>query len=293
MTHADLESFDFRSNAALDDTAVALRNWVAKSSSFFSDFWEDASDYEAQLSSENVTTQTYASLLEQAPRDDFYCLAEIQECARSVWYMSTRDLRTICAEMLDIPIGDETDDQELTAVEMTLSKMFLDNLAVALGVGWMGEGKAVIEPTELTKDPRKAGVMRESDLAIKTSIQVKLRSGESKIHWLLQKQRACDMFDTVVDKRKRTAPAKFSPQTVGKIPVELVVLLGKTSVPLASLSSLAEGEIIMLDHRIDRPVVAEINNAPFYECWPGRQGAQQAVEISRTIQVAPEMDSNA
>ena len=64
MIHSGLQPFDFRKHAALGDTAVSLRNWVAKSSSFFSDFWAQASDYDAQLSAGTMETHSYADVLE-------------------------------------------------------------------------------------------------------------------------------------------------------------------------------------------------------------------------------------
>ena len=202
MTHADLEIFDFRQNSALDDTAVSIRDWVRKSSSYFSDFWSQTSDFDAQLSTGSTVTQPYRDLLEKTVRENFYCIADIKDQTRSVWYASNRDLRIICNEMLGISDGDEATDDDLTAVEKSLAQLFIDNLAVALGAGWMGADKIEIAPTELVKDPHKAAIIRGTDLAILTPIEVKLRSGAATIQWILPKQKACNLLDTIVDKRK-------------------------------------------------------------------------------------------
>ena len=280
MTNADLEIFDFRQNSALDDTAVAIRDWVKKSSSYFSDFWMQVSDFDAQLSTGSTVTQPYRDLLEKTVRENFYCIADIKDQTLSVWYASNRDLRMICNEMLGISDGDEATDDDLTAVEKTLVQLFIDNLAVALGAGWMGADKIEIAPTELVRDPHKAAIIRGTDLAILTPIEVKLRSGAATIQWILPKQKACNLLDTIVDKRKSGQPTKLSAEVLGKLPVEIVIALGKARVPMLSLSNLSPGEIIKLDHRIDQPLTANINGKLLCECWPGKIGDQQAIEIS-------------
>jgi flagellar motor switch protein FliM len=35
----------------------------------------------------------------------------------------------------------------------------------------------------------------------------------------------------------------------------------------------------MLDQRIDQPITAYVDERPFYECWAGRLGGQQALQV--------------
>ena len=321
MIHSGLQPFDFRKHAALGDTAVSLRNWVAKSSSFFSDFWAKASDYDAQLSAGTMETHSYADVLENVCRDDLCCLAQIEGQSRTVWYASNSDFRLICNEMLGLAsdadndrddngadndrenkdAGEddhgadsdpEKDNADLSAVEFTLIKMFLENLADSLGRGWMGAPKVSFQLGNLGKDPRKVSAFRGSDLLTVTSIEIQLKSGNASINWLLPKQQTVDLLATVIDRRKKSEPASCSPAVVGKVPIELVIELGSVNVPMMELSNLAAGKLITLDQRMDRPLVAYVDNAPFCDCWPGRVGNQQALEVSRLHQVAATGESN-
>ena len=317
MIHSGLQPFDFRKHAALGDTAVSLRNWVAKSSSFFSDFWAQASDYDAQLSAGTMETHSYADVLENVCRDDLCCLAQIEGHSRTVWYTSNYDFRLICNEMLGLANGAENDSEnkdaeskgasddgndadsepekdnaDLSAVEFALIKMFLENLADALGRGWMGGPKVSFQLGNLSKDPRKVSAFRSSDLLTVTSIEIQLKSGNASINWLLPKQSTAELLATVIDRRKKSEPASSSPAVVGKVPIELVIELGSVNVPMMELSNLAAGKLITLDQRIDRPLVAYVDNAPFCDCWPGRVGNQQALEVSRLHQVATTGESN-
>ena len=286
MTNAEPQPFDFRENAALDDTAVALKSWIAKSSSFFSDFWSKASEYDAQLTLGQATTHSYSSILDTVSREDLCCTADIVDQSRSVWYASPKDLRIISAEMLDIAGDQDADDEEdlsLTAVEMSVISLFIENLAEALGRGWMGGSPMEIKPSELEKDPRKISVCRASDLVTKAGINVVLKSGTATINWILPKFRMGRLLESIVDRRRQSEPRKASEAVVETIPIQLVARLGQAKIPVQDLPKLAEGNLIILDQRIDRPIPVLLNDTPYYQCWPGQVGRQQAVEVDKQL----------
>jgi flagellar motor switch protein FliM len=70
---------------------------------------------------------------------------------------------------------------------------------------------------------------------------------------------------------------------VEQLPMEIVSVLGKTTVPMMDLSRMEVGQLIVLDQRIDQPVTAYVNDSPFYTCWPGKIGKKQALEITACL----------
>jgi flagellar motor switch protein FliM len=283
MTSPEYRVFDFREIAALDDAAVLFRNWLAKSSSFFSSFWGDASGYGAQLSLGPINTDTYGSVLESVPPEDYCCLAELTGHASSLWYASRNDLRLIVCELLCLADAEQLVGEELSPVEQALIQLFLDRLASSLGDGWMGLNELVIQAGSLDRDPRKTRIFRSKDLVTKTSLQVELKIGKVELHWLLPKQQISELLETTVDNRSDRQPVSPSTQMVGHLPIEVVSILGKATVPMTKLSQLEVGQLVMLDQRIDQPVTAYINDSPFFECWPGRLGGKQALEIAGCV----------
>ncbi len=283
MTSSKHRVFDFREIAALDDTAVILRNWVSKASSFFSDFWNDAAGYGAQVSLGAISTESYATLLEGVPKENVCCLAEIGNYAWSMWFVSAEDLRLIASELLCLPEVSELGDGDLSPVELYLAKLFVDRLADSLSDGWLGEEQVRVNATDLEKDPRKTRIFRAKDLVSRTSVQVDLKARTVVIHWLLPKQKTCDLLETSVDRRKSEEPVCPSPDLIEQLPIEIACQLGKATMPMTKLSALHVGQLILLDQRIDQPVTAFINESPVYACWPGRIGKQQALEIASCL----------
>lgn len=289
MSSQEYRVFDFREIAALDDAAVSFRNWISKASSFFSDFWADVSDYGAQLSLGQITTESYTQLIQSVSKENLCCIVEIEGHFSSICYTSYADLRLITSEMLCLPVDKEASesrplDVELSTIELSLAQLFIDHLVIALGEGWMGAENLVLKTNELSKDPGKVRIFRARDLVTKTSIQVAMRNGSASLNWLLPNQMTNDLLETTIDRRAAVAkPRSPTPQLVGQVPVELVSVLGKAHIPMSQLSNLQVGQLILLDQRIDHPVIAYVNEDAVFECWPGRLGRQQALEVTHCL----------
>jgi flagellar motor switch protein FliM len=292
MTDSELRVFDFREIAALDDAATSLRNWIGKSSSFFSDFWNDVSDYAAPLSLGNVTTSSYAKTVEGLSRDVNYCMLEFVDYARSMWYASNRDFRLIAWAMLGIGVDNDAeessaDDGPLSQIERALVQLFVEELAKSMMDGWMGGEKLDLSAGAVDLDPLKARFLRESDLVTCTSIQIGLKSEAVGINWLLSKHRTSSLMESVLDRRRdgeeARVPKKPSPELVEQLPIDVVTLLGSAKLPMSQLSDLKVGQVVTLNQRIDKPVVAFVNDEPFFSGWPGKRGKNQALSITQCI----------
>ncbi|MFK7738228.1 MAG: FliM/FliN family flagellar motor switch protein [Pirellulaceae bacterium] len=279
MSKSEPRVFDFREIAALDDTAESFRSWVAKSSSYFSAFWSEATGYSAQLTLASITTETYGAMLEAISKDDVSSIAELGEISSTQWYASPEEWRVLVAELLAFGEDDKVSEGPLTAIEQSLVTLCLQSLASAFTDAWMGREALPIVAGDLVKDPRKSRLFRAKDLITKATVNVQLKTGSFKINWLLPKQKTCDLLESVVDRREKGEPDVLSAEMVQKVPVELITALGKASLPMAQLSTLEAGQLLMLDQRIDQPITAYVDQRPFYECWPGRLGGQQALQV--------------
>lgn len=287
MTDNAPRLFDFREIAALDDAAIAFRNWVSKSSSFFSDFWGDVSDYAAQLTLGDIRTSSFRKAIESLSREVNYCVVDFTDYAPSMWYATNRDMRCIAWAMLGLDDDQEIPDDALSPIERSLSQMFVEQVAASLNDGWMGTDEISLQCATLNLDPRKARCFREKDLVTCTSVQIGLKSGSVGINWLLSKQKTCDLLESAIDRRDdpqaHAIAQNPSPELVSRLPIDVVSVLGKATLPMSQLSQLQVGQLIELDQRIDQPVTAFVNESPFYEGWPGKRGKNQAIEITRCL----------
>ena len=279
----NVRPFDFRDIAALDDAAVALRNWLSKSTSFFSDYWVEATGFSAKLGLGAVTTESYEKLLAEIPRHDLCCVAEIKDRLSSIWYASGDQLRTVLADLLCLPETEDKDENELSAIEVDLANYCMECIGQSLSQGWMGTGDLEIEVTQFEKDARKLRLFRGKDLVTKICVEVECKAGTATLNWLLPKQKIPSLLDDTVDNRDDGTPATPPKELIGQLPLEVVTLLGSASIPMSNLADLKPGQLIVLDQRIDTPMISHVDGEPSFECWPGRLGTTQAVQVSKCL----------
>lgn len=275
--------FDFRDIAALDDTAVSIRNWFSKATSFFSDYWVEATGFSAKVGLGAIATDPYETILEEIPREDLCCVAEIGERASSIWYASADQMRIVVADLLCISDPQENEGQEMSAIEVDLSNYFINRLAESISQGWMGAGELPITLSPLEKDPRKLRLFRGKDLVTKIGIEIECKAGKATLEWLLPKHKMASLLDNAIENRAEGDPVTPPKELVGQLPLEVVTLLGTVDVPMTELANLKPGELIVLNQRIDSPMVSQVDGTPAFECWPGRLGKKQAVQVVNTI----------
>ena len=305
---AEPRKFDFREIAALDDSAVALKNWISKTSSFFSEFWDSATGYSAQVSIGEVNTNSYGKTLEGISKEDTYCVVEIKELMSTMWYASPDEFRIIAGELLCRRVESEAEEEgkeeadaseaegeedadakgdtrvaDLSPIESALITLFIEKLADSLTSGWLGDQSLSVVASEMDKDPHKTLLFRQRDLVTTVDIVFDLQSQRAKIHWLFPKQSMADLLGTLAEQRSQDQPKKPTVEMASRLPIEVVAVLGETAIPMTDLTKLERGQLIRLDQRIDQPIMAYVNDEPYYQCWPGKIGASQSVEIVKCL----------
>ncbi|MDM4016770.1 FliM/FliN family flagellar motor switch protein [Roseiconus lacunae] len=285
-----LRAFDFREIAGLDDTATAIRTWLSKSTSFFSDEWVQATGFGAKLVLGPVSTDSFESILDATPRTDWCCVAYLREDLPTLWYSSGANFRKVVGDLIGFDPPEESDEEtsepqediELGAIEADLVQWVLDTFAACLSQGWMGTDEMAIQTGKMEKDPRKLRLYRAKDLMTRVTLKVECKSATSEIHWLLPKQKVSKLFEDTVDNRQKAPAASPSKEMIIQMPVDLVTILGSAKVSMKDLKDLKPGQLIVLDQRIDAPMTATVDGASSFECWPGRLGNNQAIQVSRT-----------
>lgn len=273
--------FDFREIAALDDTAVTLRNWFSKSTSFFSDYWVETTGYSARLGLGTIVNDPFDKILDGIPRDDLCCTATLEGHLPSLWYAPAAQFRLIVGDMLGLTEADEESDKPLGEIELDLAAYFINRLAESVAQGWMGDNELSIELGQLGKDAHKLRLFRGKDLVSNICIEIKTKLGTAKLNWLVPKQKLTELMDDTVDQRQRSHTASPPKELVAQLPLEVVTVLGNAKIPMSELANLKPGQLIRLDQRIDAPMVSLVDGRRSFECWPGRIGDSQAVQVSQ------------
>ena len=284
MSKPEYTTYDFRQAGAADDSAIAFRIWIAKASQAFIEHWSSIANSDANLTTTDIRTQSLDSAVEGVPTTNLCCTFNItDEQTQSIWHVSQMDAQRIVADLLDMSPTFEIAERPLTELEIELIRTFFEVLGRSLRQGWLGNQPISCELETVSTNPERIRLCRSKDLVITSSLQIQLTRGEVTIHWVSKKQEMSNLLEMVIERRKPLG-AKVSPQgVVESLPIEIVGLLGQADIPMRRLASIAVGDIVKLDQKIDQPVVASIDGRPFFKCWPGKIGETVGLEISNCL----------
>ena len=279
----NLRPFDFHEIAALDGNAKSFRDWVSKSSSYFSDYWFSATGYAITLKAGQVKTSTYDSMIRNIPRTDMSSMITTNQGTRVIWFAPLTEFRALLSELLGVPQPEEPDDKDLSDIEADLAEMLLEQLTIAFGRGWIGQGEVSLEHGKLERDPRKFRLIRSKDLVSQIEVKFEAKSCTASMFWLIPKRSLSELMDLIGEERVEPSPQTPPKEIVGRIPVELVTQLGEKDLSMEELVNLKPGQLIRLDQRIDEPMTGYIDGLPTHRCWAGRLGSRQAIQIADTL----------
>lgn len=109
---------------------------------------------------------------------------------------------------------------------------------------------------------------------------LELPYGTGGIRWILPQAVTLDMVASSPKTIQSNGHAREDlKRSVLNAPSEISVSLGGAQVLLSKLSSLAVGEIIVLDQKIDEPLTAKVGGQPMFLGWCGQSGKQQMFQI--------------
>ena len=166
-------------------------------------------------------------------------------------------------------------------VEQSLTEHFLiAHWLPGFKTTWLGPSHAYFQqgPAEpLAQSGRGLAADKE---AVAFSWAVKGPFGESTAYWVFRRKGFSAPFgledEAVAPGVEVGADGVAGPRAARW---ELVVDLGSIELPLSRLSQLQVGDVIMLNRRIDEPIVAQVGETPKFLGWAGRAGSLKAFRI--------------
>lgn len=283
MSAPDYTIYDFRVAEAADDSASAFRTWVSKASQVFAERWAEVANAAGSIKTKNIRNQSMDSAMVDVPVSNLCCNFNISEQpSLSIWHVSQPDAHLIVHELLGMSDTAEIADRPLTNLETVLVNTFFDSLARSFMQGWMGSHLTCAVDT-ITVNPKRVRLCRGKDLVISSSIQVQFDRGEVTVHWISRKQDLSLLLEQVNERRADVESGNDPRAVVEVLPIEIIGVLGETDVSMRRLANMAVGDIVKLNQRIDRPIIASVEGKPFFECWPGKIGKTIGLEVSSCV----------
>ncbi len=88
-----------------------------------------------------------------------------------------------------------------------------------------------------------------------------------------------DTISGTTARRPRNSPLPI----VQQLALEVVGVLGQTKLTMGDLSNLKIGDLVLLEQKIDQPIILTIDDETHFHCWPGRLGNRQGIEIAEIL----------
>lgn len=278
--------YDFRKPHRLaDDIEHILSKWQARAGTAIADRWALHCGINTEWEVRDLESSRSRDVVRglDAPFVAFSLLLE--EDTEIMWFLLSRRLVVTFVEGM---FGDAPEempaDRPLTDVENALVEMVMQEVQKALVEG---QPCAQPKPCPLQGEKRLRELTRafpEQEQITLARFHVSASCGQGEAIWILS-QAAVLSFATHVSEcriAKRTDAGEMA-HTMRKIPLEVVVGLGRASIHVADLVNLQVGDIVVLDQRVTDPLYADVAGTTKFRGWPGRLGTRQAFQIGSLV----------
>jgi flagellar motor switch protein FliM len=172
-------------------------------------------------------------------------------------------------------------DRDLTMIEQSLVEHFLiAHWLPGFKTTWLGPSHAYFQQGPAEPLAQCGRVLAADKEAVAFSWTLTGPFGESTAYWVFRRKGFSAPFG-LEDEAAAPPAAEAIPieMLVQGLPVELIVDLGSIELPLSRLSQLQVGDVILLNRRIDEPIVGQVGDTPKFRGWAGRAGSMKAFRI--------------
>ncbi len=186
-------------------------------------------------------------------------------------------------------LGDEgeqlPEDRELTDLEIEITESTLKVFADTLE-----QSQTILEPMEFRigsadAKPRRTRMFSSDGHVGVISFEVTGPFGSEVIQWLIGEKLIDSLADRVAAQRQTDDEVRdHLANLVHRMPVEMVIRLGRAELPMSDLAKLEPGDVLVLNQRISEPLEAEIDGVAKYAGWPGRLGVRQAFQVQEMLE---------
>lgn len=198
---------------------------------------------------------------------------------------STRQLHALVADVLNMPGEEWPELRPFTGHELSILNLLLSRLAEAISDGIPGAKATPCEYVEIFEKPERTRLFANVDEVFTSEIQITSRFGEETLLWLLPKKETEDLLEDTQcpeDIDERPVNENLIALT-HKVPTEILVRLGRCRLTMSQISNLTEGDVLVLDQSINRPLTGYVAGELKWLGNPVRVGPRQGYEVAEVV----------
>lgn len=285
MTTAQISNSVFSEPRRLTGEANrALTGWQTSFCSILSEYWQGLLGSSVTLKPARTSSSLAGPCIASLPDPGYGARLEMgSDSFPSVVAFSSRLVQTLVFDMLGTPGEDWPEERELTAAELSMAELLFGEIARALSQAWPELEPLPCELQSVISRPKRSRLFGPEDQVIQTRITVETPFGPDDIFWIAPRTG----LESIGIRETATDDVAFQPapqlrELARRIPVELVIELGSTSLTLKELNDLQVGDYLPLDQLVYQPLQAMVDGRLQWLGTPCRLGNRQGFQILAT-----------
>lgn len=313
-----LEVHDFRQPRQLMPASWrTLQRWFADGCRQVAERWRRLG-LEVKLSHHQTRVLSVRSALAAVPEPGWGVRGEIGGASiNTLLACSPKSLRALVGRLMgDDP--DETGDvTSLTAVEESMAELLLSEFLQAVGEAWPGAESLHCRLLDTISQPQRTRMFSPGATLIATTLRIAPASAEAlatvegghgqgvmgdermpadiaqpanpiggEIVWLMPQVEIEDLIEIECETAALppTKPHPAIPRIMRDMPVSITVELGRTHLSMSELASLEQGDVVILEQSVLRPLNVLVGETVKFRGQPGRLGSRRCIEIEQVLE---------
>jgi len=280
--------YDFKKAARIDEPiARYLRAWLLRACTSFQQRWTEICNSTVKVTPEPLYAQAFSNFQESCDSASFGTAMRLDSLAlNSQVVVSQVDLLSLVLELLAEDLEVKPAWRELTSIESNLSELLMENFCSSLAESWLQLEPLSYTPGPLDPNPQRGRMFGGGEPVIVAGILVQAKAGTMRFQWVLPRANLTTQLNQLIG--ESTSSAEKKPVdlrvAISEMPLDVVVRLGETKIPMDELLALRPGAVVVFDQSIGTPLTALLDDQPLFSVWPGRQGTKQSFQVAEIIQ---------
>lgn len=247
-----------------------LHRWWSEACQRVNESWETLLVQSVQLSSESIETINWLAAVELFPAASLAFSFRLGESEIPVLFLlSGRQIRGLLADLLNQSGTEWPELKSVSPAEASMLNVLCEQLARALGAAWPGESEINCQFIEVVDRPQRMRLFAPRLSLLMGRLAVTSRFGVDEALWLLPKepieQLVADQIEpSTVQDQLSVRNLKHLTQ---RLPVEVAVHLGETTLSVTQIAELAVGDVLILNQSPFDDLLATVQGK---EKWRGR-----------------------
>lgn len=244
-----------------------------------------------QLACVHIEQGSFADFLQNIPMSSVAAVLKADPLPGRILLTLDATTATVAIDRLLGGFGAPLDEHQVTDIEQSLIRGVLNYFADGLQEAWRNLITLNVTLEETTLNPEFVQVALPSDAAIFLGFEMKVRNNNGMmsicIPYSVLKPIVSELSPHTWVAGETTEVGKHHAGLIDHVKhtnVELSVLLGEATVGFEELLHLQNGDVLLLNTLVNRPLPVLVGNQKRYLGHPGLAGSHMAVQITSILE---------